>query len=68
MGAHQIAAASMQVGDMMAYMQYAMQVVMSFLALSMMFIMFPRAAVSGDRIAAVSYTHLYLTKKRSKAT
>lgn len=57
-GAHQIAAASMQVGDMMAYMQYAMQVVMSFLALSMMFIMFPRAAVSGDRIAEVLDTEI----------
>ena len=57
-GAHQIADASMQVGDMMAYMQYAMQVVMSFLALSMMFIMFPRAAVSGDRIAEVLETEI----------
>ena len=57
-GAHQIADASMQVGDMMAYMQYAMQVVMSFLALSMMFIMFPRAAVSGDRIAEVLETEV----------
>ena len=57
-GAHQIADASMQVGDMMAYMQYAMQVVMSFLALSMMFIMFPRAAVSGARIAEVLETEV----------
>lgn len=57
-GAHQIADAAMQVGDMMAYMQYAMQVVMSFLALSMMFIMFPRAAVSGDRIAEVLDTEI----------
>ncbi len=52
-GAHQIAEANMQVGDMMAFLQYAMQIVMSFLMLSMMFIMLPRAAVSGDRIAEV---------------
>ncbi len=52
-GAHQIAQSTMQVGDMMAFMQYAMQIVMSFLMLSMMFIMLPRAAVSGDRIAEV---------------
>ncbi|MEG2597396.1 MAG: ABC transporter ATP-binding protein, partial [Oscillospiraceae bacterium] len=57
-GAHQIAGASMQVGDMMAYMQYAMQVVMSFLSLSMMFIMFPRAAVSADRITEVLETEI----------
>ena len=55
-GAHQVAEATMQVGDMMAFMQYAMQIVMSFLMLSMMFIMIPRAAVSGDRIADVLET------------
>jgi ATP-binding cassette subfamily B protein len=52
-GAHQVAQASMQVGDMIAFMQYAMQIVMSFLMLSMMFIFLPRAAVSGGRIAEV---------------
>jgi ATP-binding cassette subfamily B protein len=56
MGAHQIAEATMQVGDMMAFLQYAMQIVMSFLMLSMMFIMLPRAAVSADRIADVLET------------
>lgn len=55
-GAHQVAAATMQVGDMMAFLQYAMQIVMAFLMLSMMFIMFPRAAVSADRIADVLET------------
>ena len=55
-GAHQVAEATMQVGDMMAFMQYAMQIVMSFLMMSMMFIMLPRAAVSGDRIADVLET------------
>ncbi|MBE0690573.1 MAG: ABC transporter ATP-binding protein, partial [Anaerolineae bacterium] len=52
-GAHQVAASAMQVGDMMAFMQYAMQVVMAFLMLSMMFIILPRAWVSADRIADV---------------
>ncbi|MAU13751.1 MAG: ABC transporter [Anaerolineaceae bacterium] len=55
-GAHQVAASSMQVGDMIAFMQYAMQVVMSFLMISIMFIMVPRAAVSADRIADVIET------------
>lgn len=53
LGAHQVANSALQVGDMMAFLQYAMQVVMSFLMLSIMFIMFPRASVSGDRIAEV---------------
>ncbi|MBK1809669.1 ABC transporter ATP-binding protein [Clostridium sp. YIM B02505] len=52
-GAHQIADSSMQVGDMMAFMQYAMQIIFSFLMLSMMFIMIPRASVAADRIAEV---------------
>lgn len=52
-GAHQVANSTMQVGDMMAFLQYAMQVVMSFLMLSIMFIMLPRASVSGGRIADV---------------
>ncbi|MHC1739495.1 MAG: ABC transporter ATP-binding protein [Anaerolineaceae bacterium] len=52
-GAHQVANSTMQVGDMMAFMQYAMQVVMAFLMLSMMFIILPRASVSAGRIADV---------------
>lgn len=55
-GAKQVADANMQVGDMMAFLQYAMQIVMSFLMLSMMFIILPRASVSGDRIAEVLET------------
>ena len=55
-GANQIAASSMQVGDMMAFMQYAMQIVMAFLMMSMMFIMLPRASVSAHRIADVLET------------
>ncbi len=52
-GAHQVAQSHMQVGDMMAFLQYAMQIVFSFLMVSMMFIILPRASVSGDRIAEV---------------
>jgi ATP-binding cassette, subfamily B, multidrug efflux pump len=55
-GAHQVAAAQMQVGDMIAFMQYSLQVVMAFLMLSIMFIILPRASVSGDRIADVLAT------------
>jgi ATP-binding cassette subfamily B protein len=46
----------MQVGDMMAFIQYAMQIVMSFLMLTMLFIFLPRASVSADRIADVLET------------
>ena len=52
-GAHQVAQSSMQVGDLMAFMQYAMQILMSFLNLSMLFVILPRATVSGERIAEV---------------
>jgi ATP-binding cassette subfamily B protein len=55
-GAHQVAEAKIQVGDMMAFMQYAMQILFAFLMLAMMFIMLPRAAVSGDRVADVLET------------
>jgi ATP-binding cassette subfamily B multidrug efflux pump len=55
-GAHQVAQSTMQVGDMMAFMQYAIQIVMAFLMLAMMFIILPRAAVSGDRVADVLET------------
>ena len=52
-GGKQIAASNLQVGDMMAFIQYAMQVIMSFLFISMMFIMVPRASVSAERINEV---------------
>lgn len=55
-GSHQIAESSMQVGDMMAFMQYAMQIIFAFLMLSMMFIMIPRASVSAQRIGEVLAT------------
>ncbi len=55
-GAKQVAASNMQVGDMMAFMQYAMQIMFAFLMLSFMFIILPRAQVSADRIADVLET------------
>ena len=55
-GAHQVADSKMQVGDMLAFMQYAIQIVFAFLMLSIMFIILPRAAVSADRVADVLET------------
>jgi ATP-binding cassette subfamily B multidrug efflux pump len=55
-GAKQVAESSMQVGDMIAFMQYTIQIVFAFLMLSMMFIMLPRAAVSAGRVADVLET------------
>jgi ATP-binding cassette subfamily B protein len=55
-GANQVAASNIQVGDMMAFMQYAMLIIMAFLMLSVMFIMFPRASVSAGRVADVLET------------
>ena len=52
-GANQIAQSTLQVGDMMAFIQYSMQIMFSFLHLSMLFIFLPRSFVSGDRIAKV---------------
>lgn len=52
-GAHQIDNGVIQVGDMMAFMQYAMQIIMSFLMISMISIILPRASVSAGRIFEV---------------
>lgn len=52
-GADQIAQSNLQVGDMMAFVQYAMQIIMSFLFIAMIFIMLPRASVSAERIDEV---------------
>ncbi len=55
-GAKQIAESNLQIGDMMAFMQYAMHVIISFLFITMIFVTFPRAAVSGKRISDVLET------------
>ncbi len=57
-GAHSIDAGTMQVGDMMAFIQYTMQIVMSFLMISMVSVMLPRALVSLDRIDKVLNTDI----------
>lgn len=58
LSAGQIANSGMQVGDMMAFIQYAMQVMMAIMMLSMMLVMVPRAAISAGRISEVLTTEL----------
>ncbi len=55
-GAHEISTNTLQIGDMLAFMQYAMQVIFSFLMFSIIFILIPRASVSGQRVAEVLNT------------
>lgn len=55
-GSKQVSAFHMEVGDMMAYMQYVMQIIMAFLMMSIMFILIPRAIVSIRRVAEVLKT------------
>ncbi len=52
-GSHAVSSFSMNIGSMMAYMQYAMQIIMSFMFLAMMFIIIPRAVVSANRVQEV---------------
>ena len=52
-GGHSIDDGAMQVGDMMAFIQYAMQIIMSFLMICMISVMLPRAAVSAERVDEV---------------
>ena len=66
-GAKSINAGSLEVGDMMAYIQYSMQIIMSFLFISMMFVFMPRAIVSLKRIMEVLNTeNLVKDKKETK--
>lgn len=62
-GAHLIEADKLMIGDMLAYLQYAMHVIMSFLFITMMFIMIPRAFVSAQRIGAVLEVNPTITDK-----
>ena len=52
-GGHLINTGDLQIGNMLAFMQYAIQIIMSFLMISIIFIMIPRASVSAKRIAEV---------------
>lgn len=63
-GSNQVSGFQMEVGDMMAYMQYVMQIIMAFLMMSMMFIMIPRAIVSINRVVEVLQTKSSITDAR----
>lgn len=64
-GAHQIEQATIQIGNMMAFIQYAMMIIMSFLMIAMMFIIIPRASVSAERIADVLDCELTIKDKEN---
>lgn len=64
-GAKGIDGGEMQVGDMMAFLTYTMQIVMSFLMLTMMSIMLPRASVSANRISEVLETETSISDKEN---
>ena len=57
-GANEIDAGIMQIGDIMAFLQYAMHVLMSFMIVAMIFIMLPRASVSAGRVFEVLNTEV----------
>ena len=64
-GAHNVDSGTMQVGDMMAFIQYTMQIVMAFLMISMISIMLPRAEVSARRINEVLETDSSIKDKEN---
>jgi ATP-binding cassette subfamily B multidrug efflux pump len=63
-GGHQVDAGTTQVGDLMAFMQYAMLIIMAFMMVTVMFIMLPRASVSAERIDEVLVTDPVITDKK----
>ena len=67
-GSHQIAASNLQIGDMMAFMQYAMAVIFSFMMITMLLVMIPRALVSAGRIAEVLDTEPSITDPSQDTT
>lgn len=67
-GGHAIAESTMQIGDMMAYIQYTMQIIMAFLMIAMIFIMVPRAMVSADRVQEVLTTELSIKEPENPVT
>ena len=64
-GAQHVDAGTMEIGTMMAFMQYAMQVIMSFLMIAMISIMLPRASVAANRIADVLDTELTIVDPKN---
>lgn len=67
-GAHKIDDGIMQVGDMTAFMQYTMQIIMAFLMISMISIMLPRASVSAQRVCEVLDTEESIKDSRNAKT
>ena len=67
-GGHNVEEGVLQVGDMMAFIQYMMQIVMSFLMISMISIMLPRASVSANRINEVLETEPSIKNKKELKT
>jgi ATP-binding cassette subfamily B multidrug efflux pump len=63
-GVHQISNLQIDIGTMMAFMQYAMQIIMAFLMLSVMFILIPRALVSANRVKEVIETGTVVKDKK----
>ena len=64
-GGHNVDQGVMQVGDMLAFIQYSMQIVMSFLMISIISIMLPRASVSANRIVEVIETEPSINDKET---
>lgn len=67
-GARAVSSFKIDIGTMMAFIQYAIQIIMAFLMLSMMFILIPRAAVSANRIKEVLDTPISMKNKRNAQT
>ena len=67
-GAHKIDDGIMQVGDMTAFMQYTMQIIMAFLMISMISIMLPRASVSAQRVCEVLDTEESIRDSKNPKT
>ena len=67
-GAHKIDDGIMQVGDMTAFMQYTMQIIMAFLMISMISIMLPRASVSAQRVCEVLDTEESIKDSKNAKT
>ena len=67
-GGKAIENSSLQIGDMMAFIQYSMHIVMSFMFIAMMFVMLPRAAVSAGRIKEVLETEVTVNDKPETET
>lgn len=63
-GSHAVDAGTMQVGDMMAFIQYTMQIIMSFLMISMVSIMLPRATVAASRVDEVLETEFVINDSK----